>query len=148
MIQSDNAQEEITTISNQPQQVVRKTVRQVEPQAKGEAPQTVYEKKKTIFRSNQIIWYILGLIDVLLIFRIFLKLLGANQFVGFTSFIYTITNPLALPFAGIVGVSSTGSSVIEWSTIIAAVVYLCIAWGLVYLLDIIYPITPKDIETQ
>jgi hypothetical protein len=38
--------------------------------------------------------------------------------------------------------------VIEWSTIIAAVVYLCIAGGLVYLLDLIYPITPKDVETQ
>lgn len=143
-------QEEVTTIEKQssPSQVVKKTTKQIEPQAKGEAPQKVYEKKKTIFRSTQIIWYILGFIEVLLTFRVFLKLLGAIPFVGFTSLIYSLTAPLAMPFIGIVGASVEGSSMIEWSTIIAGIVYLCIAWGLVYLLEIIYPITPKDIESE
>ena len=149
MTQSDTIREEVTTINNQsPQQVVKKTTRQVEPQAKGEAPQKVYEQKKTIFRFNQIIWYILGLVEVLLIFRVVLKILGANSSVGFTSLIYSLTTPLAAPFGGILGLSITGNSIIEWSTIIAAIVYLCVAWGLVYLLDLIYPITPKDVETQ
>lgn len=149
MTQSNTTQEEVTTIANEsPQQVIKKTTRQVEPQAKGEAPQRVYEKKKTIFRSTQIIWYILGFIEVLLTFRILLKMLGANSSVGFTSLIYSLTAPLAVPFSGILGVSIEGTSLIEWSTIIAAIVYLCIAWGLVYLLDIIYPITPKDMETE
>ena len=141
--------EEVTTIESQsPQQIVKKTTKQVEPQVQGEAPQKVYEKKKAIFRFNQIIWYILGLIEVLLIFRVVLKLLGANPSVGFTSLIYSLTAPLAVPFSGILGISITGSSMIEWSTIIAAIVYLCVAWGFVYLLDLIYPITPKDVETQ
>jgi hypothetical protein len=142
-------QEEVTIIENQtPSQVVKKTTKQVEPQAKGEAPQKVYEKKKTILRFNQIIWYVLGLIEVLLIFRVVLKALGANQYIGFTSLIYAITSPLAIPFSGILGISASGNSIIEWSTIIAGIVYLCIAWGLVYLLEIIYPITPKDIENE
>ncbi len=149
MNQANMTQEEVTTIDNQsPQQIVRKTTRQVEPQVKGEAPQKVYNKKKTIFRFNQIIWYILGLVEVLLAFRVALKAMGANPYVGFTSLIYSLTTPLAYPFRGILGVSITGNSSIEWSTIIAAIVYLCIAWGLVYLLDLIYPITPKDVETQ
>jgi uncharacterized membrane protein len=149
MIQPDIIHEEVTTIDNQsPQQIVRKTVRQVEPQAKGEAPQKVYEKKKTIFRFNQVIWYILGFVEVLLVFRTILKILGANQFVGFTSLIYALTTPLVAPFNGILSISVTGNSVIEWSTIIAAIVYLCIAGGLVYLLDLIYPITPNDVETE
>jgi len=142
-------QEEVTIVENQtPVKVVKKTIKQTEPEVVGEAPQKVYEKKKTILRSNQIIWYILGFIEVLLTFRLLLKMLGANQYVGFTSFIYSVTAPLALPFSGVVGISATGSSVLEWSTIIAGVVYLCVAWGLVYLLEIIYPITPKDIETE
>lgn len=141
--------QEVTTIESQtPQQVVKKTVRQVEPSVKGEPPQKVYETKKTIFRFNQVIWYILGLIEVLLIFRVALKALGANPLVGFTSLIYTITEPLVAPFQGILGVSASGGAVIEWSTLVAAIVYICIAWGLVYLLDLIYPITPKDVETQ
>jgi uncharacterized membrane protein len=143
-----HGQEEVTTIDNQsPERVVTKTTRQVEPEAKGETPQKVYEKKKIIFRFNQVIWFILGLIEVLLVFRFILRLLGANQFVGFTSLIYSITTPLAAPFSGILGMTISGNSVIEWSTIIAAVVYLIVAWGLAYLLDLIYPITPNDVET-
>ena len=149
MIQADTTQEEVTTVDNtSPQQIVKKTTRQVEPQAKGEAPQKVYEKKKTIFRFNQIIWYVLGLIEVLLVFRLALKALGANPFIGFTSLIYSITAPLAAPFSGILGVTTTGNSVIEWATIIAAIVYLFVAWGIAYLLDLIYPITPKDVEAN
>lgn len=141
-------EEEVTIIDTQaPQQVVTQTTRHGEPQAKGEAPQKVYEKKKTIFRFNQIIWYILGLIEVLLMFRFVLKVVGANPFSGFASLIYALTTPLAVPFHGILRTSGTGNSIVEWSTLIAAIVYLCIAWGLVYLLDLIYPITPKDVET-
>lgn len=142
-------QEEVTTVNNQsPQQIIKKTTRQVEPPVKGEPPQKIYETKKTIFRFNQVIWYILGFVEVLLAFRVSLKALGAAPFIGFTSLIYAITEPLAAPFRGILGVSTTGTSLIEWSTVVAAIVYLCIAWGLVYLLDLIYPITPKDVETQ
>jgi hypothetical protein len=147
MTQTNTAQEEVTTIQS-PQQIVRKTTKQAEPQAKGEAPQTVYEKKKTIFRSTQVVWYVLGLVETLLVFRIFLKMLGANSSIGFTNFIYSLTSPLASPFSGILGLSISGASVIEWSTIIASIVYLCIAWGLIYLLEIVYPITPKDIGTE
>lgn len=142
-------QEEVTIVEKQnPIQTVKKTTKQVESQVKGEAPQKVYEKKKTILRFNQIIWYILGFIEVLLIFRVVLKALGANQYIGFTSLIYSVTAPLANPFSGILGISASGNSILEWSTIIAGIVYLCVAWGLVYLLEIIYPITPRDIETE
>jgi len=142
-------QEEVTVVENQiPTQVVKKTTKQVEPPVKGEAPQKVYEKKKTILRLNQIIWYIFGFIEVLLIFRVVLKALGANQSSGFTGLIYSITSPFALPFSGILGVSISAGSILEWSTIIAGIVYLCIAWGFIYLLEIIYPITPRDIETE
>jgi len=146
MSQSDIIHEEVTTVAtSQPQQVTRKVIKQEEPEIKGEAPQKVYETKKTIFRFNQIIWYILGFVEVLLGFRIVLKALGANPFSGFTNLIYAVTDPLALPFQGILRTNVTAGSVFEWSTIIAAIVYLCIAWGLVYLLNLIYPITPKDV---
>ena len=149
MIQTDTTEEEVTTIENQsPQQVIKKTTKQVEPQVKEGAPQKVYDTKKSIFRFNKVIWYILGLVETLLIFRIVLKLLGANPSAGFASLIYAITEPLAAPFSGILGTSTTGNSSFEWSTIIAVIVYLCIAWGVVYLLDLIYPISSKYLETK
>lgn len=149
MTENSTTHEEVTTIENRtPQQVVHTVTKQVEPVAKGDAPQKVYETKKTIFRFNQIIWYIVGFIEVLLIFRIILKAVGANASSGFANLIYSITSPLADPFSGILGVSTAGAAYIEWSTIVAAIVYICIAWGFVYLLEIIYPVTPKDIEAQ
>ncbi len=138
--------EETTTINAQPPQSVTRTITQEEVGAKGAPTQQVYETKKTIFRFNQVIWYVLGLIEVLLLFRVILKLLGADQSAGFTRLIYSVTNPLLAPFNGILRVYTSENSTIEWSALIATLVYVCIAWGLAYLSDLIYPITPKDVD--
>ena len=146
MVQTDSTQEAVTTIeSTAPQHVVRKTTVVSPPPVKGEPPQQIFETKKTIFRFNQVIWYILGVIEVLLTFRLILLMLGANITAGFANLIYMITGPLVVPFSGILGISASGSSMIDWSILLAGIVYLCIAWGLVYLLDLVYPITPQDI---
>jgi len=149
MADTNQAQEEVTTVSNEsPRQVIKKTTSQVAPQVKMESPQKVFDKKKTIFRSSQILWYVLGLIEVLLGFRFFLKLVGADASVGFTRFIYGLTEPLAGPFNGVLQSTITGVSTIEWSTAVAAAVYLCIAWGIAYLLGFFFPITPEDVSTE
>ena len=141
-------QEEVTTVENTlPSEVKRKTTTQIDtdPVIKEEAPQKVFDKKKKIFRINQIIWYILGFVEILLAFRVVLKALGANPNIGFTSFIYSITGPLALPFRGVLGESIEGGFLLEWSSIFAAVVYLVIAGGLVYLLDLVNPVTKEEV---
>lgn len=124
------------------------TTQPAEPVAKGETPQKVYDKKKTIFRSNQVIWYLLGIVEVLLGFRIILKVLGANAASGFTNLIYSLSDILVLPFRGIFRVGVSGGSVIEPSALVAIVVYLILAWGLVYLLNFINPITPEKVESE
>lgn len=141
--------EEVTTVRQVPEAVV-KTTRTVEPtsQVRVEHPQRVYAKKKVIFRSNQIIWYILGLIEILLGFRITLLALGANPSSGFTSLIYTITAPLAVPFQGILRTSvepSTGA-VFEWSSIVAAIVYALIAVGIAQLMQFMKPVSPQEVS--
>ncbi len=110
------------------------------------SPQKEYQTKKAIFRTYQIIWYILGVIEVLLAFRIVLKLLGANIQSGFTSFIYGISNPLALPFAGILGITGVSEMVLEWSTLIAMAVYAVVAYGLVALFQLVKPTNPTEVE--
>ncbi len=131
--------------SSTPEQIVR-TTRTVAPPVGTEHPKKVYQTKKVIFRTYQIIWYILGIIEVLLAFRIILKMLGANTFSGFTNLIYTLSDPLASPFRGILGITSTQASVFEWSTIIAGIVYAVIAYGIVQLLQLIKPTTPQEVE--
>ena len=137
--------EETTVSAPTSQQVVRKT-KVVVPQAGTGSPQKEYQTKKAIFRTYQVIWYILGIIEVLLAFRIILKFLGANTQSGFTSFIYAISNPFALPFAGILGITGISEMVLEWSTLIAMAVYAIVAYGIVALFQLIKPTNSEEVE--
>lgn len=117
-----------------------------EPLVKTEHPQKVYETKKTIFRSWQIIWYVVAVLEVVIGFRVALKAIGANALSGFASLIYAVSDPLTIPFRGIIRSSVYGNSVIEWSSMIAALVYLLIAWGIVSLIHMAKPVTPEEME--
>jgi uncharacterized protein YggT (Ycf19 family) len=118
------------------------------PTTPGEHPQKTYATKKAIFRAYQVIWYILGVIESLLLARIVLKALGANPNSGFTNLIYTISNPLAVPFRGIFQSGVVEGSVFEWSTLIAGVVYTTVAFGLVQLFQLIKPTNPQEVEQK
>ncbi|MBI4039119.1 YggT family protein [Candidatus Daviesbacteria bacterium] len=145
----DQTREEITTVEkSSPGQVVRKISRVTPSPIQTEHPQKVFQKKKVIFRSYQIIWYILSIIEVLLIFRFLLKMIGANPFSGFTNLIYSLSNPLALPFIGVVSPMASGTSIFEWSTVIAGIVYLLLAYGIVQLFQFIKPITPDEVDKE
>lgn len=89
---------------------------------------------RPLYRGTQVVWYLLGIMEVLLAFRLVLKLLGANADAGFTSFIYAVTAPFTAPFAAVFQVSSVQGSVFEWTTILAMFVYWVIAWGAIKLL--------------
>jgi hypothetical protein len=89
---------------------------------------------KPLFRGTQIVWYIVGLINVLLGFRFILKLLGANAQAWFTAFIYNITWPFTAPFLRVFNISRVEGSIFEWTTLLAMSVYLLIGWGIVKLL--------------
>jgi len=88
---------------------------------------------KPLYRGTQIVWYILGILEVILAFRFVLKLLGANSSAGFTSFIYGITYPFAAPFLSVFKLTDVNGSVFEWTTVLAMLVYWLIAWGIVKL---------------
>lgn len=147
-MEEHEVQKTTEVVSTQPEQVVKttKVVKETPPPIPLEHPAKVYDKKKTIFRSYQVIWYILGVIEVLLAFRLLLKMIGANSSTGFTSFIYSISGPFANPFLGVVAPSISGTSVMEWSTIIAMLVYLVIAYGIIRLFQFMKPVTPHEVE--
>jgi uncharacterized protein YggT (Ycf19 family) len=142
-------QEVITTSKSAPVQVTQ-TTKSVTPSAvPTETPQNAYEKKKTIFRTYQIIWYILGVVEILLAFRVILKMLGASVGSPFASLLYMVSDPLALPFSGIFGVTaSLQGSQLEWSTLVAMIVYAVIAYGLIQLMQLVKPTTPQEVEQK
>lgn len=89
---------------------------------------------KPLYRGTQIIWYIVGLINILLGVRFLLKFLSANPNAGFTQLVYTVTEPLIVPFARVFGTSFVEDNVFEWTTLLAMVVYVLIGWGITKLL--------------
>lgn len=88
---------------------------------------------KPLFRGTQIVWYIIGLLEALLVFRFVLKLLAANPTAGFSSFIYNVSYPFAAPFLSVFRMTKIEGSVFEWTTLLAMLVYWLVAWGIIRL---------------
>lgn len=80
--------------------------------------------------AGRIVWYIAGFIIILLVLRIVLLLLGANNAAGFVDFIYAISGFFAAPFIGIFPAPSyDGRFFFDSASVVAIVVYALIAWG-------------------
>jgi hypothetical protein len=89
---------------------------------------------------SQIIWFVAGVITVLIALRFILAALGANPGNTFVNFIYDVSRPLVAPFFGMfhynnVYIQGTGSH-FEIYTLLAMVVYLAAAWILSSLVNI------------
>ena len=89
---------------------------------------------KPIYRGTQVVWYLLGLIEVLLALRFVLKLLAANPRAGFTDFIYDFSGFFAAPFLAVFPNARVEGSVFEWTTLLAMIVYWLIAIAIAKLL--------------
>jgi len=86
---------------------------------------------KPIYRGTQIVWYILGIIEALLLFRFLLRLFGANPAAGFTDLIYSLAYPFVLPFQAVFSATKVSGSVFEWTTLLAMLVYWLVALGII-----------------
>lgn len=103
-------------------------------------------RKKFIFRAYQVIWYVLGIVEVVLVFRFILKLIGANQSAEFVRFLYKLSEPMVWPFKGVLASSMIGHLEFDWATLLAMAVYAAIAYGLVYLFQLVKPVNPDEVE--
>jgi hypothetical protein len=84
--------------------------------------------------TTRIIYFILGVLEVIMGLRFIFRLLGASQGNGFITFLYSLSHAFVAPFNGIFNDQAIGNvSVFELSTLIAMLIYALIAWGLVAL---------------
>lgn len=87
--------------------------------------------------AARVVWFITGLLMVLLAFRFMLSLLGANRENGFADLIYSITYPFVAPFFGLFGYQvQYGVSRFEIETLVAMAVFALIGYGIARLLTI------------
>lgn len=90
------------------------------------------------FKATQLIWLGLGILEVLLALRVFLKLIAANPGNLFASLLYSFTDLFLFPFAGLTQTPSAGGMVLEVHTLIAMVVYALAAWALERLVWVLF----------
>ena len=81
------------------------------------------------FKVIQLIWLLLGILEVFIALRIGLQLISANPVNPIVSFIYGFTSLFLFPFAGMIASPSSGSAVLELSSVFAMLVYALIAWA-------------------
>lgn len=90
--------------------------------------------------SEYLVYYFFGALEILLIFRLILKIAGASLNSWFVTIVYTLTRFFIIPFEGMFRrVSTQGietTSILEPSTIVAIIVYAILAVGIVKLIRI------------
>lgn len=88
---------------------------------------------------TKVVWFIFGVIEVLIAIRFVLMLLGANAEAGFVRMIYAVSDIFMAPFVAIFATQEVSGATFEWSALVAIAVYALIAWGIVALIHAIGP---------
>lgn len=100
-------------------------------------------RQNVLDRTAQIIYFITGVIEILLLIRFLFRLFGAGAS-GLVNLIYGLTGPLVAPLNGIFNDQNlTHTSVLEISTLLAMVLWALIGWGIVKLLYIVLEPSPN-----
>jgi uncharacterized protein YggT (Ycf19 family) len=95
------------------------------------------EKPRYNFRAAAVVWFIVGIVDILIAARFLGKLFGASSNSAFVNFIYQVSAPVVAPFTGIFGDTASRTNTFETASLVAIVVYAVIGWGLVVLIRIV-----------
>lgn len=120
-------------------EIIRETVTTEENSVEPE--RVVRVKNSSTLTFGYLVYFLFAVLEVLLVFRVFLKLSGASIASEFVGLVYGLTGIFILPFEGIFrrgfaeGVETT--SVFEPSSVIAIVVYAVVALGIVRLIAIL-----------
>ncbi len=123
-------QKDVTTKSSTP---VSDEVSQTSTVA--EAPTRSEQQDAQSDRGNAWIWYIVGIIDALLLLRMIFHMFGANS-VGFANLLYNVTGWLVAPFKGIFPSPVVSGSYFDTASLAAIIVYALIGWAVSRLIDL------------
>ncbi|GCE30286.1 hypothetical protein KDA_57700 [Dictyobacter alpinus] len=119
------------------------------------------QKRREVYKDNgqsmantrywitSVIYFLLGVLEVILGLRFIFRLFGASQASPFINFLYNLSHPFVTIFNGIFNDQTIGNTgVFEISTILAMLIYALIGWGIVSLVRIVlFPNVPSRTET-
>lgn len=79
---------------------------------------------RSLYGLAQLVGLAVGIVEALLLVRIVLLFLAANPDAGFSSWVYSLTAPLVVPFQGVFpDVAGSQGHVVDVAAILAIVVY-------------------------
>jgi hypothetical protein len=105
------------------------------------------------YQAVRVVRYVTEVLEVLLVIRFFLKLLGASAHAPFTVLVYGLTELFVLPFSGIFGRPAGAGLVFESSSFVSIMIYPLLGWAVTVLIRIRtarrHPLeqAPKDSES-
>ncbi len=109
---------------------------------------TNQERANIRYWATTIVYFLLGVLEVVLGLRWLFRLLGANTGNSFTDTLYSVSHPFVAPFNGIFNDQALGrQGVFEFSTLVAMLVYALIAWGVVALINLLFRPVPPTTDT-
>jgi uncharacterized protein YggT (Ycf19 family) len=91
-------------------------------------------ESRATYTASSIIYYLLNAVEVILAARFLLRLLGANIATPFVNFVYAISAPFVAPFRGMFANATFDTGVVEWTTIVALLIYAILAYAIVELI--------------
>lgn len=103
---------------------------------------------RPLYRGTQIVWYILGTVEVILLLRFFLKLFEANPSAGFSSLIYTVSYWFTSPFTAVFKTANVSGSLFEWTTLLAMFVYWLVAYAIINLFMMSRSVSTSEAATR
>jgi len=89
------------------------------------------EHRLRFLKVGQVVWLIVGIVEVLIGIRVLLKLIGANPANDFAGFVYNSAGVFLAPFFGLTGSPSSGGIVLEVPSLVAMLVYALAGWAVV-----------------
>jgi hypothetical protein len=101
-----------------------------------------------IYRMTNLVWLLVGILEITLILRLALKLIGANPMAPFVSFVYRATDLFLWPFFGVVAEPAAGAMVLEVSTLIAMFVYFGVTFGLIWVVMRLLELSERGTGTR
>lgn len=89
--------------------------------------------------AYDIIYYVLWIVEALLLLRFLFKILGVNPYNAMVMDLYALSMLFLTPFNGIFGTYATGQAVFEPSVLVAMTFYAIAAYVVVAFLRLITP---------
>ena len=94
--------------------------------------------RQKMYKFDQVLWLLLGMLETLIGMRVFLKLIAANPASGFANFIYNLSAPFLAPFFGLTQTPAANGVVLEIPSIIAMIVYALLFWFASYIVHVFW----------